>query len=514
MRALFIASAILWVATPVASATSAEKPEDGSVEVQADKASSGQPALEVLEPEHRAQVVDSKKGDEPQTPEEEAGSDDSSPSHEQDGSSLLGDKSPDASPPQEPSTAGSQVFEEPPIPPKDDTKAPAPKGFCPEDMAEIERALELDHPPDEDFEGLIEERPLATQTIPRAAPPASSMNPEISFIFNAAFAAFSAEPRQTGAHDPLETGFNFQQLELAVSSSVDPYFRFDTFVVFSLFGVEIEEAYATTLALPFSLQARIGHFLTRAGRINPTHPHDWLFEDQPLVLGKMFGGENNRGLGLEVSWLAPLPWYVETIWSINDGRGASTARSFWGGDAMPVESPLDFQNMLALRQFFPLSDNLSLMLGATGMTGPNPTGPYNRTDIFAADVYLRWRPITHGRDDRHAVLQAEAWNRRRQVPDDLLVDYGGYAQAVFRFATRWETGIRSELVTGVEDDPLDPEWSSDRQRHSAVLTFRPTEFSRLRLQIARDEADWFDTAVHSAFFAVEFGVGAHAAHPF
>jgi hypothetical protein len=340
------------------------------------------------------------------------------------------------------------------------------------------------------------------------------MNPDISIITNVALAAFTGEPRQTGAHDPTERGFNFQQLELAVGSAVDPYFRFDAFVVFGLFGVEVEEAYATTLALPWSLQARIGQFLTRVGRINPSHPHDWVFEDQPLVLGKLFGGENNRGLGVEVSWLSPLPWYVEVLWSITDGRGAATARSFWGADTLAIQTPLDFQNLLGIRQFFDLSANWGLMVGLTGITGPNPTGPHNRTDIYAADVYLRWRPVTAARDDRHVLLQAEWFVRRRQVPGDLLTDQGGYAYAAWRFARRFETGLRTEVVTGIEGDPLDPEWTAARYRHSAMLTFRPTEFSRLRLQLARDEARWFETPTHALFLTAEFGIGAHAAHPF
>ena len=44
----------------------------------------------------------------------------------------------------------------------------------------------------------------------------------------------------------------------------------------------------------------------RFGRHNPTHPHAWDFIDQPFVMTRMFGGEGNRGLGLELSWLTPL----------------------------------------------------------------------------------------------------------------------------------------------------------------------------------------------------------------
>jgi hypothetical protein len=96
------------------------------------------------------------------------------------------------------------------------------------------------------------------------------MAPNLSLILDTAFAAFGGgAPDQRGAHDPSRTGFNLQQLELHASAAVDPFFRFDANLVFALFGVEIEEAYVTSLALPGGLQARAGQFLTRFGRRNP-----------------------------------------------------------------------------------------------------------------------------------------------------------------------------------------------------------------------------------------------------
>lgn len=103
---------------------------------------------------------------------------------------------------------------------------------------------------------------------------------DLSFILDVAAAAFtSKEPLQLGGHDPTGNGFNFQQLEMSVNTAVDPYFRFNSNIVFSQFGVEVEEAYATTSDLPANLQVRVGQFLTRYGRLNPTHPHTWDFVD-------------------------------------------------------------------------------------------------------------------------------------------------------------------------------------------------------------------------------------------
>jgi hypothetical protein len=344
---------------------------------------------------------------------------------------------------------------------------------------------------------------------------------DLSLVFDMALAAFrSKEPLQQGDHDPTTNGFNFQQLELSVRSVVDPYLRFDSNLVFSPDGVEIEEVYVTSLDLPANLQVRAGQFLTRFGRLNPTHPHAWDFTDQPFALSRIFGGEGNRGLGLEASWLTPLPWYVEVVGSATDATGEGTARSFLGEEGGRVSSPLDFQFTGAVKQFFPLSDDLSLLWGLSSATGPNPSGDHNFTEVLGTDLYLKYRPTTVA-SDTIVALQTEVLYRRRQVPQDALTDVNGYAQVLWRFSKRWATAARYEFGTPahgkdgqVADDPLDPEWTSTRQRISANLTFWPTEFSRLRLQTATDRARWRNQADYSVFLSLEAVVGAHGAHAF
>ncbi|MFY1825133.1 zinc-regulated TonB-dependent outer membrane receptor [Myxococcus fulvus] len=398
-----------------------------------------------------------------------------------------------------------------------------PAGLTPEEMAQIEKAFGGDTQ-----QGV----PASTSAAPDATPgggfplsiPGATSGTnflDMSFILDVAAAAFtSKEPLQGGAHDPTRNGFNLQQLELSIGSVVDPYFRFDANIVYSQFGVEIEEAYGTTLALPASLQVRAGQFLTRFGRLNATHPHAWDFVDQPFAMSRVFGGEGNRGLGVELSWLTPLPWFVEVTGSLTDATGEATARSFLASSGDRVLSPLDLQATGVVKQFFPLSDDLSLMWGLSTATGPNPTGYRNRTDIFGTDLYLRYRPITEA-SNTLVSLQVEALYRRRQVPGDVLTDFNSYAQLAWRFSQRWATAARYELGTAAkgEDgqvavDPLDPEWTKSRDRVSVNLTFWPTEFSRLRFQAARDNARWRDEADYSAFLALELVTGAHGAHAF
>ncbi len=368
-------------------------------------------------------------------------------------------------------------------------------------------------------QGLAADAATASPAPPPAQPASTavgrflqSMNPDIALILDVALAVFSSDdPLQAGGHDPAATGFTLQQLELSMGANVGPYFRLDTHIVFTLEGVELEEAYGTTLALPGRLQLRAGQFLTRFGRINAMHLHAWHFADQPLVLGKLFGGDGNRGLGLELSWLTPLPWYVELVASAHQASGDCCARSYFGGEEARIEGPEDFLYTFALKQFFPLSAAWGLSLGLSAQLGPNAPAGGDRTNIYGLDLYLRWRPAEATR--RTAVsLQVEAMVRTREVPGRRLLDAGGYGELVWSIVPEWEVGARYELVDGVSDDPLDPEWDGLRQRANVQATFYPSHFSRIRLQGGWDDPSWRARPILSAMLTLELLIGAHGAH--
>lgn len=409
-----------------------------------------------------------------------------------------------------------------------DATGTPPAELGPADEEEIRKALEADAAGAHEHQthGATVTSPAAGlpargNTAPGLAPAFQSMNPDIALITDVALGWFSRDRNlQTGAHDPTKTGFNLQQVELVIQKAVDPYFRFDSFIVFGQFGVELEEAYATTLSLPANLQLRAGQFLTRFGRLNPTHPHAWDFVDQPFALGRIFGGEGNRGLGAELSYLLPLPWYAEVLGSITDAAGEATARSFYGARDLGTRTPFDFQGTLALKQFFPFSDDWSLLWGLSTAGGPNPTGHGNRTEVYGTDIYLKYRPITRGGATAIS-LQTEWFYRRRQVPEDVLQDLNGYAYVAWRFALRWGMAVRYEHGSPTwaakgrnTSDYLDLYWTDHRHRASANVTFWPTEFSRIRVQGSSDVPRWESRATWALFLAMEFVIGAHGAHRF
>ena len=335
---------------------------------------------------------------------------------------------------------------------------------------------------------------------------------DLALILDVAGAWFSdPAPVQGGGHDPSGTGFTFQQLELSAGASVDPFLRFDANLVFTPFGVEVEEAYATATALPGGLQLRAGQFLTRFGRVNSTHPHAWRFLDQTLMVGRMFGSEGNRGLGAEVSWLTPLPWFVELTASGIEGGGECCAKSHATPEALAIETPLDLVATATVDQFFALSPSLSLLWGLSFQTGPNASGQDNRTDLYGTDLMLRWKPV--GDPNRLSVNWESEWvHRRAQAPRALLSDDAGYTQLVGQWTPEWGSGLRAEYASAAQADALATR--AARHRLSAQATYSPSHFSRLRLQLNADDVPALTDPVLGVMLGLEVITGSHGSHAY
>jgi hypothetical protein len=408
--------------------------------------------------------------------------------------------------------------------PPPDTPAP----LTPEEEAAIAAALASDAPATTTTPALPD---LSQVNVGAMVPGGKALALDLAFIFDGSGAWFSDAPLQTGEHDPDRTGFKLQELEMTVGASVDPFLRFDGNVAFKSDEVEVEEAYVTTTALPFSLQLRAGEFLTHFGRLNEQHPHAWSFVDQPLVLGKLFGGDNNRGLGGELSWLTPLPWFANVIVSVQEAAGECCARSYAPVGVLQLRSPLDLVGTVVVEQFFPVGDDLSILLGLNGQAGPG--GDVDgfiddgaRAELAGADLLLKWAP-PDATSRWSLSWQSEGYLRARHDrvrrddvagadDDDLVtaVDGGGYSQLVWRVDPQWETGGRVDVVSGLDDDPLDPDWTALRTRYALQGTYYPSHFSRLRLEASADVPGWRDQPIFAVMLQLEVVVGAHGAHAY
>src|SRR6266566_1177939 len=198
---------------------------------------------------------------------------------------------------------------------------------------------------------------------------------------------------EVGDHDPQRRGFNARNIELAFDGAVDPYFEGFANIVFKLDNdnetdVEVEEAFMQTTSLPYNLQLKAGQFFAAFGRLNPTHPHTWDFADTPLVNGLFLGPDGLRGVGAQISWTLPLPWYSQLIFAAQNGRG-STGFSFRnpGDNGMFFDRVTTDREARGLQDFVwiprwensvDLSPTQVVLAGVSGAFGSNETGANSR----------------------------------------------------------------------------------------------------------------------------------------
>jgi hypothetical protein len=347
---------------------------------------------------------------------------------------------------------------------------------------------------------------------------------------------------EVGDHDPQQRGFNARNTELAFDGAVDPYFEGFANIVFKLDNdnetdVEVEEAFLQTTNLPFNLQLKGGQFFAAFGRINPTHPHTWDFADDPLVHGLFLGSDGLRGVGAQLSWTMPLPWYSQFIMGVQNGRG-NTGYSFRnpGDDGTffgrittdrEIRGLEDFVWLPRLENSFNLSETQTILLGASGAFGSNETGADSRTQIYGADFLYKWKSERAEGGFPFVKWQTEFMYRRfeagRGVDESFPVsetfnDWGMYSQVLWGFKKGWVAGIRGDYVNMDESQFTDALDRQTRSRISADLTWYPTEFSKIRLQYNHDfmEENFFMAGrdVDSVFLQFEFILGAHGAHKF
>ena len=333
---------------------------------------------------------------------------------------------------------------------------------------------------------------------------------------------------QLGSHDPSRRGFTLQTAELVFSGAVDPYFTAQANIVFveSPDGeteTEVEEIYATTSSLPFSLQVKAGLFLTEFGRLNTQHAHFWDFVDQPLSHARMFGPDGLRASGARLSWLTPLPFFSELSLAVQNAFGETLTSFGWVeaeevfGQPIEARSVRDLGDMLYTPRYVAsvdLTSNQTLLAGASGAFGPNGSGDRGRTNLYGIDLFWKWKSPRAQQGFPFVKIQAEGIRRRYRVddPDVTLEDWGAYAQAVWGFRRGWAVATRLGRMNGDEGPAEDP-FTEERSRFSTNVTWYPTEYSKLRLQYNRDERHAFADA-DSVWLQFELILGAHAAHQF
>jgi hypothetical protein len=340
--------------------------------------------------------------------------------------------------------------------------------------------------------------PAPDETAPgEPAPPArvgATLLPNISGIGNVIFRGGSRGTENRGR-------FNTQEVELAFQDRVAPNLRADFFLSAEKeadWTTEVEEAYLTwTNPLGLArLSARLGKVRTPFGKLNPLHPHQWRFVDQPAVISAFLGPDGLNSDGALLQYLLPLPGLFANLeiggWQTRseaeDGRGFAGA----GRDA--------FSARLWLSRA--LGRERELELGFSRYQGRGtPEGLEDSRRLAINGVDLTYRAYPGG--DRRFMLQGEAIQHHTSGPGRDRSRWGGYLDLAYRPTRYYEGGLRGDSTR------LPFPQEGQESAISAYVTRFLTEQTSMRLQVrhgSRPEKSGFT----EIFLQFLFGFGPHS----
>ena len=311
-------------------------------------------------------------------------------------------------------------------------------------------------------------------------------NPALSLngLFLGSFS--SEEPPAAGS---AQSGIAIQEMELQILSNVDPYLSAN--VILTLpggSGIGVEEGWLQLTPQPLGLSLRAGKLLVPFGRENPVHTHALPFIDRSLIGTAVFG-DGLGEVGVEASWLAPLPWYLLVTAEVLNGDNPIFAST----------NSRDLAYFGALKNVFDLNDDTTAELGLQYVAGRNAADA--TTQVAGAHLVLKWKPASAS-TTKSGMLTIEGMCSH--TPADTC---GFYTYAQWQLAQRWFAGGRYDFLHP-------PAGAPDGMRESAILVFAPSEFSAFRLQCNLHQQGGSLPQVFEALLQANFTLGAHPAHSY
>lgn len=301
----------------------------------------------------------------------------------------------------------------------------------------------------------------------------------------------------------IQRGLSIQEVEVQFLANVDPYFSANLILALpGGEGIELEEGYVIPSVQPFGFAARLGKMKAPFGRENTLHTHALPFVDRALVSEAVFGDEGLNEAGVEISYLAPLPFYTLLTGAVYEGAN----EGLFAGDEQE-----DLVGFGALKSVIDLSADATVEVGGSFAGGNNLDGGLSQ--VGGGHVLFKWRPAAAART-RSASLGGEVIYAHRAsrifapgVPAARNIGGAvGYAQV--QLAQRWHLGARFDHLGFPADD------AGIHRRGSAIVVFAPTEFSALRLQGSVLDEAGHDELVYAGHLQLNFTIGAHPAHQY
>ena len=372
----------------------------------------------------------------------------------------------------------------------------------------------------------------------------NAFNPAFSLILSGTYGSLQQDPAlpATGfAMNPAaehEQGFNLGESEMGISANIDPQFRgAATLALDPAGGVSVENAFVQTTSLGDGINLKFGRFFSGLGYLNEQHAHAWDFTDQPLVYAVLWENQLAED-GLQLKWLAPTEMFFEIGGEVGKGRGfPGTERTKNGsgagvlfvhvGDDIGIEH--SWRAGASLHRTHRVDAESIDVLDLSGNAVTNLFSGDSQT--VGLDLVWKYAPDGNVRNS-HVKLQAEYF--RRKEDGDLTYDTAGtnvtdsysitqsgfYVQGVYQFMPRWRSGLRYDrLDPGVAQigalnaGNVIADYAYNPSRTTLMVDYSPSEFSRLRLQLAHDNSRQ-GLADNQFFVQYIMSLGAHGAHQY
>jgi len=338
-------------------------------------------------------------------------------------------------------------------------------------------------------------------------------------------------------------GFNFNYAELALFSSVDPYFTMDSIFHLSPQGFEIEEAFVTSTALDYGLRAKAGKFLSNFGYLNEKHHHAWEFNDMPLVYEGFLGLHGINEVGLQVQWTAPTSTYLMFGAEVFQGTNEQMFGKDTIGDAEdPIAKASDGPSLFVayIKSSVDVEDTtifggISYANGSSRLDHSSDEEPYafsGDSELYGVDLLVKryfgsysslsWQSellirdmdgVQYNLDPNDITVALSSPNLRKKQA-------GLYTQLTYSINQSWKIGARYDTIykNDVFEDGINVNEPGSLDKYSAMIEYQTSEFARFRLQYNHNEAlfneDGLRQNVNTIMLQANIAIGAHGAHSF
>jgi len=328
---------------------------------------------------------------------------------------------------------------------------------------------------------------------------------------------------EVGTELPPTFSTAFRTVELFASAEVDPFAR--AYVIaaahpqainqkgtnqFGGSSFSIEEGAMQTTSLPFNFSVRGGRFFADWGYLGRRHLHDLPQIDLPPSLAHLFG--ENQTDGVEVTWLAPTPFFLQFTGAWGSNFGGPGDQPLANFIQQPVQGNTVYGSM---RTYHDINDDNNIEVGFSALFSPRSRVPNAQTagllavdskqsvrrSTFDLDVHYRWYPLGRGLRQSfsfHGEVLYDYGQGRRDIFGNTVSQgaWGGYGYVEYRISKQWRPGFRVDYHQALSEpalvkNPFTGKFGStvnrsgnrtDALMFSPYITYYPSEFQRFILQ--------------------------------